>query len=385
MSDNNRYQYDEDELRKFPSFSPNENLKFVVGDLYQAEQELIRYELGEIASINNLLAGSYLKMKSFHEEQIESSLYEEEEFESEFNAYADSNNNQSRQQSRETAKELAAQTVNESEERVRESRRREAFSRNLEIRRKEEEYGFDNRGGGHVVGIKCFVNEVHKVTLLNHNKHLFSTIMLAHPSESYKDYLYKSNLKSDTESVENPVKPLYVQEKLIKDNDSETELILKPLDIGHNNWEKLAFHFGISSEDLPLPPDKKISLVSHASTDSGSQSDVTMAIPTMTFSVPSGYKPYNLKYGRNAVIEAGKNWTTRLHFGNYFKDIKPTEKGEIPLTNLNIIEGNLGEKENNFIIGVSHSKVYDQSTICTLECELPDDSTVFKTWHFLII
>ncbi|MCB0471988.1 MAG: hypothetical protein KDE33_03400 [Bacteroidetes bacterium] len=343
-----RYEFDADELKNYPEFSPNENLKFVVGDLFQAKQELVKYELGEIASINNLLAGSYLKMKSFHEEQIESSLYEEEEFESEkrtktsqssqqmmsevsrsklnqsnsfsaggdvsgsygtvkFNAYADYNNNQSKQQSRETAKEFASQVVNESEERVRERRLRQAYSRNLEIIRKEEEYGFDNRGGGHVVGVKCFVNEVHKVTLVNHNKHLFSTIMLAHPSEAYKKYLHSNNLKADSESLENPVKPLMVKEKLVKINsNSEKEIKLLPKDINIDNWQSLAFHFGVASEDLPLPLTNELKSITGHKYWGQPGGSYDSAILNVEFEIPEGYKPTKLIYGFGRFIQEDK-------------------------------------------------------------------------------
>ncbi len=338
---NSKYKFDKDELNRFPEFFTNENLQFIVGDLFQAKQELIRYELGEIASINNLLAGSYLKMKSFHEEQIESSLYEESEFEQEkitkssqstqqmmsevsrntlnksnsftggggvsgtygaisFSANFEANVNNSKQTSKESAKEITTQIVNQSEEKVRERRLRQAFSRNLEIIRKEEEYGFDNRGGGHVVGVKCFVNEVHKVTLLNHHKHLFSTIMVAHPSEWYKKYLSENNISANDKSTSKPVKDLLIPKDLIKGaitdsqyNSLTERTALKLEYITVDTWQKLAFHFGVSSEELTLPPFKEEKSVTGFITQTITENEMV----NLEFKIPDGFKPKKLHYG----------------------------------------------------------------------------------------
>lgn len=380
MSDNKNF--DKEELDHFPTFSPNENLKFVVGDLFQAKQKLVRYELGEIASINNLLAGSYLKMKNFHEEQIESSLYEEEEFESEkstsssqstqqmmsevsrnkintsnsfsaggdvsgsygaikFNAYADSNNNQSKQKSKESAKEFASQVVNESEESVRERRLRQAFSRNLEIIRKEEEYGFDNRGGGHVVGIKCFVNEIHKVTLWNHNKYLFSTIMLAHPSENYKAYLEHQKISGEKNKDKSTDIDLYFG-KVLDENGNETDEPKKLLasDISIDKWQELAFHFGVASEDLPIPPVSDVKIVTQSQYWGKSGGSNDELIQNIDFEIPDKYKPISLDYGVGSwtngnevmdlyILDTLK--TTLIPVGGY-------GKGSISLDNTNILE-----------------------------------------------
>ncbi|MCL7755124.1 hypothetical protein [Polaribacter sp. Z022] len=406
----------------FPKFSPNDNLNFVVGDLFQAKQELVRYELGEIASINNLLAGSYLKMKNFHEEQIESSLYEEEEFESEettktsqssqqmmsevsrnklsrsnsfsvggdvsgsygtvkFNAYADSNNNQSKQQSKETAKEFASQIVNESEKTVRERKLVQAYSRNLEIIRKEEEYGFDNRGGGHVVGIKCFVNEVHKVTLLNHNKHLFSTIILAHPSEAYKEYLYKNNIASDSESLENPVKPLMVKEKVLNNSDSEKEIKLLPKDINNGNWQSLAFHFGVSSEDLPLPIASDIKIATgkkYYGKPSGANDEI---IENLDFEIPDGYKPISLDYGVGSW-SSGKKEELDLYILDSLKTtLIPTGgygKGSIPLENTNILEL---FPQNKITVSLKTKYSYIFSFQASIKCKKVVSDLEFETWQ----
>lgn len=424
MSDN-KYINDKEELGKFPKFSPNENLKFVVGDLFQAKQELVRYELGEIASINNLLAGSYLKMKSFHEEQIESTLYEEEEFESEkstkssqssqqmmsevsrskldqsnsfsaggeisgsygtikASAYADFNNNKSKQQSKETAKEIANQVVNESEEKVRERRLRQAFSRNLEIIRKEEEYGFDNRGGGHVVGVKCFVNEIHKVTLLNHNKHLFSTIMLAHPSEGYKKYLDKNNLDATSQSISNPVKPLIINKKKLEiDNKKDEDVELKLNDINLDSWQKLAFHFGVASEDLPIPPVKVQKSVTAHQYYGRPGGDGDSAILKLEFEIPEDYKPLKLIYGYGRWVDSsGGTETADLilpgitkyniipqgGFGSGFVELKDTE-----------ISSLVQQNKLNLSLKISKSLIVDFTSSIT--CEKIITNLDIETWQ----
>jgi|GEM_PF-2891997 len=435
MSDN-RYDFDKDELENYPEFSPNENLKFVVGDLFQAKQELVKYELGEIASINNLLAGSYLKMKNFHEEQIESSLYEEEEFESEqstktsqssqqmmsqvsrtklnqsnsfstggeisgsygtvkASAYADFNNNQSKQQSKETAKEFASQVVNESEETVRERRLRRAFSRNLEIIRKEEEYGFDNRGGGHVVGIKCFVNEVHKVTLLNHNKYLFSTIMLAHPSEMYKKYLYKNNLTYESESLENPVKPLmipksFIPKEKVKDvNDIDEQKYIElgdsiPLKLEYIDssvWQNLAFHFGVSSEDLPTPPiiDTKIVTKSqYWGKPDGSNDEL---IQNIEFEIPNNYKPISLDYGVGSFSSNGNEVMDLYILDSLKMTLIPTGgygTGTIPLENTKILEL---FPENKITVSLKTKFSFIFSFHGSIKCKKVIPEVEFKTWQ----
>lgn len=397
-------------LKTEPEFTPPNHHLFVVGDLFQTVMRLSRYELGPIAKINNYLAGSHysaLEETIRETETIDRTEMERQsEIESfssassqelmrdtarqiqnktqkvdigaeasgsygmvEFSAYGDYSNSNSRQKSREQAKETSNRVVNESREKTTSRILSSNSRRELLVQTSKLEAGVDNRLGGHVAGITLGVNEVHKVDLLNHSKHLFSNVIIANPWAHYQSWLDHQG--------QSPAQPLSPAPRKLTYEGAE----LHATDINKDNWLELATHFNLD-EALP-PPEPIISVTGNIDMQSPSRPTAGHDAILTSLTVPEGYVPHSLYVANSGVVHDGNKATARVYAGGHWKNIGLAGESKIdlqPLIGTNRLHALAGGQGGKLDVGLTASGHYDSGATFDLHCTL--SNVMYELWQF---
>lgn len=306
-----------------PKFSPNRELPFMFGDIYQLRSELSHYELKGIEKIVNIMAGQYAQNKSLTEETLESEVFSE--FESEllsentrtesttqsieratsdvlsqadsFGVSADvtltygvvranagfAMESQSSQTHSETEAESFAKTVTEQARELVRNRSLRRHSSRSSLRELEETIrGIDNRGGDAAAMVYRYVEEVHRFDLVRHAKHLFTKFIMPDPAANYH-VAKAAGAQSQAIATETVDLLSYV------DNFGGQTVMkrLSPEGITQANWYRLAAIFELAD---PVPPPQKMTVMAAITNGDGSSGKSNYLAKT-DITVPEGYVP----------------------------------------------------------------------------------------------
>lgn len=301
-------------------------IRTYVGDLFIVKEELARYEEGDIADIENILAGekkvhrhrSLLRTEESTEDEKQTDTSEEKDhqvnekftLQSEVKNLVDSKVNvdagvtatikygstatitphanvtanfsksESENIARSYAKELIDRSVSKIQEKVRTLRISKAISE-LEERNK---HVIDNTkaGADHRAGIYYWVNKVTHAQVFNYGKHTMFDLIIPEPAAIFKK-LFQSKINSDAANSE-PVKPS-----------------VTPAQITRTTYGSLLNDYAITSTDDLQPPEeftavqiafgKSITEPEHESTATGFDSGEVKSPQ-----IPKGYKAIGMDY-----------------------------------------------------------------------------------------
>lgn len=390
-------------MSDFPTFAPPDHFKFAIGELYQTRMSLSRYEAGEIMKINNVLAGTHLKIEDERIDELEATTLRETETETEreqrdsastqsmmrqsaqtlqsrsqsvqagaeaegtygamtVSAYGDFGTNQSASRAQEQAAETATEVVSESRERTKTRTLESLSTRALTVKTQRSEYGIDNSGGDHVVGITRLVDEIHRVEMLRHGRHLFANILIANPAAHYRAYLDK--VEGDAQTAETGDPPEAPQ---------WNGQVLKAQDIEPDEWLALSSHFGVE-EALPPPPET-VSVSGQLDFESPKRPSVGHDAIFTSVQIPEGYKPARMHTAISAVSHDDKI-RTRLYVGGRALSMTNPSPAEYTVDfgaqPTRAIHQLLAEGGGTLDIGMTASNAYEAGVTFVVECELVD-------------
>lgn len=384
-----------------PRFSPNRDLPFMFGDIYQLRSELSHYELKGIEKIVNIMAGQYAQNKSITEETLESEVFSE--FENEqlnevtrtdstthsieratsdvlsesdsFGVSADvtltygvvranagfAMESQSSQTHSETEAESFAKTVTEQARELVRNRSLRRHSSRSSLRELEETIrGIDNRGGGAAAMVYRYVEEVHRFDLVRHAKHLFTKFIMPDPAANYHVAI-EAGAQGQAIATETVDLLSYV------DNfgDQTSVKRLSPDGITHTNWHRLAAIFELAD---PVPPPQKLTVMATLNTGSPPSSPSSY-LAKADVTVPEGYVPKRIffefeisAYDSNEPTDGLTNWglvalVGRKSLGLKWwgasdKTIGPFDLEPIPLANATLPVALVGHSYNYGTVSV---------------------------------
>lgn len=236
-----------------------------VGDLLVVKQHIKRYELGEIANIENILLGESRKKQTKHNLTLDRTLVTEtekttettteltttERFELkmeaentvkedlsahggtsvsakygsvEIHANADVAYSASKNQSAKVATEHAKDVTSRAASKVTERVRQQVTSRTIETFEEYEEHGFNNeKGTKNVSGVYQWVNKIYEAQVFNYGSRLLFDLMVPEPAA----FLLDAGASKDQKDLIKPPEPFV----LVLDNPA-APLAARPLEPG---------------------------------------------------------------------------------------------------------------------------------------------------------
>jgi hypothetical protein len=290
-----------------------------VGDLKVVKQKLARYEAGEIAHIENIMAREshsreHRRLRQFEEileleqERLEESLRDlqsTERFEMQnesqrtirsetsfqagldvsagygpvsISAFAKFNTSTSKEESDRNstkyAKDVTEKTLARLVEKVREERR----ARTLEETEETNKHGFDNTSGGeHVVGIYRWVDKYYRAKVVNYGKRLMYEFFIPEPAAFF---IFATQHNLATKVLPNKPDP---------PTAPGTTLPLKPSDISRTNYLGLVQQFDAQGVQPPPPEWIVITKAMHREFPNTGH----WAFSNDEFKIPKGYVAVN--------------------------------------------------------------------------------------------
>lgn len=306
-----------------------------IGDLKVTKQKLVRYEAGEVAHIENVLARERRGRKHRRLRQVEEIVVLEQEREEEsrrdlqsterfeiesesqrtiksettfeaglelsagygpvdVTAYAKFANNESKEESdtnsTKYAKEVVEKTVSRLVERVREERR----TRTLEEVEETNTHGFNNDSEQHVTGVYRWVDKLYRQKVVNYGKRLMYQFSVPEPAAFYlfaQRYNYESKVL--------PTKP-------VMPTAPGTTEPLTPDAITPDNYLGLVALSGASG--VEPPPPETVILSKAISRELPPKNGNVFAFTNEDITIPTGYQAHTGFYGRESVEGAGVQW-----------------------------------------------------------------------------
>lgn len=287
-----------------------------IGDLMVLKKKLIRYEAGEVAHIENVMATEARKREHRRLRRIEEVVVTEQErteeskrdlqtterfeLESEIQktvqsdtkfeagaeisagfgpvqigAYSRFSTGLTKTESQRNATNYAKEVTERSLKRLVERVRTERTLRTLEEFEEKNEHGFDNTGGENRTGIYRFVDAYYRAKIVNYGKRLFYEFTVPEPAAFY--------IFARTFDFENRTMPAEPEEPV---DDASGD----PLNAGHISRDNyLALSREYDAEGVSPPPAETIVL---AKTISRSFSDTGQhwAFADSDFEIPQGYQ-----------------------------------------------------------------------------------------------
>jgi hypothetical protein len=246
-----------------------------VGDLLVVKQHIKRYELGEIANIENILRGESRKKSTKHDMTLDRTVVTEtekttettteltttERFELktesentikedinasagtsvstkygpvEINANAAVSYALSKSQSTKAATDHAKDVTSRAATKVTERIRQQVTSRTIETLEEFEDHGFDNTSGTtNVSGVYQWVNKVYEAQVFNYGRRLLFDLMVPEPAAFLTDVMASTDLKQTIRPPEpfvlildDPIQPLAA--RVVQPGDLGADGLLKP-------------------------------------------------------------------------------------------------------------------------------------------------------------
>ena len=296
-----------------------------IADLFIIKEELARYEEGDIADIENILAGemkvrrhrnlyrteetSETEQETISSEERDHQVSEKFSLQEEVKTTIDSKvgvdagvtatlkygeavtvtphanvtANFSKSQAENLARSYAKEIVDRSVTKIQEKVRKLQVSKIINEMEERNKHSIDNTqvGASHRAGIYYWVNKVTHAQVFNYGKHLMFDAILPEPAATFKK-LYQEKIRIDKNKNE-PVKPL------------ET-----PLDITRATYGTLLNKYAISSSDDLQPPDPETALqVAFSQNVAKPDSNKNMGFSSNEFKtpdIPKGYKAVRMEF-----------------------------------------------------------------------------------------
>lgn len=275
-----------------------------VGDLVRVEQELLRYELGEVASIENVMASEKMERTTRNLDRL-TRTYEEsrEDFkETQSSRETDERHklttaaqetlkrdfsiegkaafsfekgpfkistsvgasyNNSKSSSRSTNTEFATQVTEKASEIVRKNTKSSSIITFFSERQDTSLHGFDNSSSmDHVVGIYRWLEKVYKMQTANYGKRLMLEFNVPEPGMFYRN-VAQSLEANATGALKKPIPPSELNGDMIIHRDGVTcdcheEPVHSFQDIDEYNYAMLASRYEIL--DISPPPPKYVTI-----------------------------------------------------------------------------------------------------------------------------
>jgi hypothetical protein len=296
-----------------------------IADLFIIKEELARYEEGDIADIENVLAGemkvrrhrdlyrteetSETEKETISSEERDHQVSEKFSLQEEVKSTIDSKvgvdagvtatlkygeavtvtphanvtANFSKSQAENLARSYAKEIVDRSVTKIQEKVRKLQVSKIISEMEERNKHSIDNTktGASHRAGIYYWVNKVTHAQVFNYGKHLMFDAILPEPAATFKK-LYDDKLTIDKKKGE-PVKP------------SET-----PLLISRTNYGDLLNKYAISSSDELQPPDPatalQVAFSQNVAKPDGNKNMGFSSNEFKTSDIPKGYKAVRLEF-----------------------------------------------------------------------------------------
>jgi hypothetical protein len=291
-----------------------------IADLMVVEQELLRYELGEIAHIENVLK-SEVKERTFRtattteqstltetevtdektkdlssaerfELQTESEKVINEDTSTEAGVTVNASygpsvdvtanfnytNNSSRQESNRASANFARDTTTRATSKIQKRTLERRFFKTVSEIEETNKHGFDNKlGEENISGVYRFVDKIYHAQIVNYGKRLMLEFVVPEPAA----FLRYAMTRQPTEGV-TQVKP--EQPGYCKNNNF---VALQPQDITPDNY--LYWTSKYLAEDISTPPQQNIILSIPLTSET--QIQTATATKSISVDVPDGYKP----------------------------------------------------------------------------------------------
>ena len=335
--------------------SPDTNcvcIRTYVADLFIVKQELARYEAGDLADIENILAGEMklrhhrtlmhsedtteTETETISSEERDHQVSEKTSLQSEVKntvdtklnvdagvtatfkygeaitvtPHANVTYNNAKSESESIARSYAKEIVDRSVIKVQDKKRKVTISKLIREVEEKNKHSIDNTqtGNDHRAGMYYWVNKVSHAQVFNYGKHTMFDLIIPEPAATWKE-LYQLKLKSDKD-LKVPPKPG-----------------ITPASIDRVNYGSLLNQYGISTPDEIPPPDETVCLQLAFSTNvTEPENDATTGFSSTEFksaNIPKGYKADKMEFAIRA--NAGHPESTggrdqvaiSVHCGNY--------------------------------------------------------------------
>lgn len=281
-----------------PLFSDRNINAVSVGDLHLVEQELLNYELGEIARVENVLQGEQreyrlrklqresksvsTEVSNEAESSTSSTSTERFALENESTKFAQQNfavgggvsvagkygtvsfavnasasYASSKIQSNTISREESKKITEEATSSIKESYSQSVTTASLFEDERSSVHGFDNREGSeHISGIYRWVDKVYAARTVNYGCRLMLEFMVPEPAAYFRS-VFTEEESSAPEGVDLPIHPkrLLIKKGRVTVNPyGEDHPTLNSALIDESNYWRLAHYYGIT--DIPQPPEK---------------------------------------------------------------------------------------------------------------------------------
>ena len=319
---------------------------FKIANLRIVEQELLAYEPGYIAHIQNTLQGE------FNEKTTRRLLRTEESFssskESEYTDERDTqttdrfsmeketsrtlqedtevyvngelsasygpvslsigagySNNTSLGESNSEAVSYAKEVVQRSLQRLIEKSKEERSTKTINEFEETNRHGLDNRGGdSHVVGVYRWLDQLNKVTIKTYDKRMMIELMIPQPAK-----YHLSNFTEDKDiqvSMEEPVHPSELSISGVGGSVS----VDSHKDINAFNYGLLAANYGATIDPMP----QQFKAIASSIADGGAKDTNAAALKeTKDIVIPAGYQAYSMESTYSS--DNGSAWANHIYMG----------------------------------------------------------------------
>lgn len=291
-----------------------------IGDLLVVKQLLWKYEPGEVAHVENVLAHEYRNRSHTRVQETEETLITEverleeterdsqstERFELQrevqqtvdsytkldagvnvtasygavtFGAHADFALGQSSSDSNRSASDFAKEITERSVSKLTERKREERTRRTLQRTEEKNEHGFDNKAGAsNITGIYRWVDKFYKARIINRGKRLMMEFMIPEPAAFYLYAL--ANPAPDARDPVRPESPSYKPPKL-----SAREL--RPGDLSRYNYQEYVAKYG--AQGVEAYPAETVRVSTGLAGTAAGEDQNEYATKDSSLAVPSGY------------------------------------------------------------------------------------------------
>lgn len=399
-------------------------IKTYIGDLFIIKEELARYEEGDIADIENILAGemkvrrhrNLYRTEDTTEAEKETITNEERDHQADekttlqaevkqtvdskvgidagvtatlkygeaitITPHANVSANFSKSQSDSIARSYAKDIVDRSVSKIQEKVRKLTVSKIVNELEERNKHSIDNtqQGADHRAGIYYWVNKITHAQVFNYGKHMMFDMIVPEPAAIFKK-LYQLKLKSDIAKGA-PEKPDITPQQILR-----------------NTYGTLLKTYTISStEELQPPEDTTFIQVALSQNVPKPDDGKEMAFSSNEFKspdIPKGYKAINMEYDIRCSIghpgstgpedevavsvNAGKSCLFTHYLNEWADGINQTNKNWVGAgaINMNGEEGNI-----TFSVAGFTTLSLSLSGTISIKCKLTDEA--FEKWQVKI-
>lgn len=337
-----------------------------IADLLMLEQRLLRYQLGEISRIENVLR-SEQRSRRFHtkdstevsqldltetttenEQDLSSTVRFQLQTESQtvidettskdagltvhasygpsvdatanYNTSSGTSSQQSNQTASNYAREVSSKAVQRVQSRTLTSRTRTT----LHVVTEDNRHGFDNsKGTDDIVGVYRFVDKVYEAQIVNYGKRLMLEFIVPEPAAFLRFAL--TNRPIETVTVVRPDVPGYCQD------DGVTFVPLQATDLNSDNYLYWAAKYG-AQDVTSAPPPIVLAQGAKKSPDSmPREGDKLMGSDTFDIAIPSGYLAQKAHVNAYGETQLGEHRIVVQIQGQQITYSEPSDDGPVTL------------------------------------------------------